>query len=71
MESTIIEYRRGLVVIPVALYRTNGGEVFRIFVSVSGAIFAIEMTKFEVNGNLIALQQDRIQLFSKNDAITK
>ena len=35
------------------------------------AIHAIEMTKLEVNGNLVTLQPGSSQLFSKNDLIMK
>ena len=35
------------------------------------AIYAIEMTKLEVNGNLVTLQPGSSQLFSENDFTMK
>ena len=57
--------------IPVAFDKTNGDEVFRICALANMAIYAIEMTKLEVNGNLVALQPDDSQLFRESDVITK
>ena len=51
------EFRLGLVQFSVAFDATNRGEIFRICASVDMAICAIEMTMFEVNGNLIALNK--------------
>ena len=38
-----------LVQIPVALDKTNGDEIFQICASANMTIYAIEMTKLEVN----------------------
>ena len=57
--------------IPVALDESNGEEIFWISASVNRAIYAIEMTKLEVGGNLVTLQPSCFQLFSENDAIMK
>ena len=35
----------------LALDGTSGGEIFRIYSSVKMAVYAIEITKLEVNGN--------------------
>ena len=61
----------GLVQILVILDGTNGGEIFKIFASVSMAIYTIEMTQLEDSCNLVALQTGFSKLFCKNDAITK
>ena len=42
--------------IPVALDETNGGEIFQMCASANMAIYVKEMTKLEVNGNLVILQ---------------
>ena len=53
--------------IPVALGESNGGEIFWMYVSSNMAIYAIEMTRLEINGNLITLQPMSSQLFSEKD----
>ena len=66
-----MELRQGLVQVPVALDRTNGGELFSMGEFASMAIYAIKMPKLEVNDNLVALQQGRSQLCSENIIIIK
>ena len=48
--------RLGLIQIPVAIDGTNLGNIFRMCALVNMVNYAIEMTKFEVSGNLVALQ---------------
>ena len=71
IESRHTEFRLGLVQIPVAPDEWNGGEIFWMCASSNMAIYAIDMTKLEVNGNLVTLQPGSSQLFSKNDFIVK
>ena len=47
--------RLGLVQIPVAIDKINGGEILRTCISADMAIYAIKITKLEVNGNLFIL----------------
>ena len=42
--------------IPVALDEINGSEIYWICASMDMAIYAIEMTKLEVNCNLVAFE---------------
>ena len=67
----ITEFRLGLVLIPVTLDEPNRGTIFGMCACEKMAIYAIEMTKIEVIGNLTALQPGSSKLFSKNDVITK
>ena len=48
--------RLELMQIPVAIDESNGGEIYWMYVSANMGICAIEMTKLEVNGNLVRLQ---------------
>ena len=48
-----MELRQGLVQVPVALDRTNGGELFSMGEFASMAIYAIKMPELEVNDNLL------------------
>ena len=57
--------------IPVALDETNGDEIFCVCASANMAIFAIEMTKLEINGDLVMLQPGSSQLFSEKDLTMK
>ena len=58
--------------IPVALDESNGSEIFWMCASSNMAVYAIEMTKLEVNGKLVTLQPVSSQLFSeKEDFIVK
>ena len=50
--------RLGLVQIPVALDQTNISEMFRMCASANMAIYAMKVTKLEVNDNLAAYQPD-------------
>ena len=70
-EGSKTELKLGVVQIPVALDELNGVEIFWMCASVNMAIYAIVMTKFTVNGNLVTLQLGSSQLFSENDSITK
>ena len=56
---------------PVILDKRNGGEIFWMCASANMAFYAIEMTKHEVNGNLVTLQPVCSQLFGGNDLIIK
>ena len=58
-----------LLQVPVTL--DGIGEIFWVSASVNMAVYAIEMTPLEVNGNLDALQPDRFPLFCENDVIMK
>ena len=49
--------RLGLVQIPIALNENNRDEIFWMCASVHMTIYAIEMTKLEVSGNLVTLQR--------------
>ena len=53
-----------LVQIQVALDETNRGEISLMCVLANMAIYAIEMTKLEIKGNLGTLGQGSSQLFS-------
>ena len=66
-EGSQTELRLGLVQIQVALDESNGGEICQMCSSSNMAIYAIEMTKLEVNGNLVMLQPESFQLFSNKD----
>ena len=55
--------------IPVALDESNEGEIFWMCSSSNMAIYAIEMTKHEVNGKLVTLQPGSSQLFNENEEI--
>ena len=56
----------------VALDESNGGENFSMCASSNMAVYAIEISKLEVNGNLVMLQPGSSQLFSeKKDFIMK
>ena len=57
--------------IPVAFDESNGGEIFWMHTSFNMAIYAIEMIRLEINGNLVILQPVNFQLFSEKDVITK
>ena len=70
-EGSLTALRMGLVQIPVALNETNGGEIFWMCASANMAIYVIEMTKLELNGDLVMLQTGSFQLFSENELIMK
>ena len=53
--------------VSIALDESNGDEVFQMCASSNMSLYAIEMTKLEVNGNLVMLQTEKTQLFSKKD----
>ena len=59
------ELKLGLVQIPVALDESNGGEIFWMCPSANMVNYAIEMTKLELKGNLVMLQQGSFHLFSE------
>ena len=44
--------------IPVALDESNGGEIFLMCASSNMAVYAIEITRLEVIGKLVTLQQE-------------
>ena len=54
-EGSLTALRMGLVQIPVALNETNEGEIFWMCASANMAIYVIEMTKLELNGDLVML----------------
>ena len=64
------ELRLGLVQIPVALDATFVGEIFWMCASANMAINVIEMTKLEINCNLIALQPNVIMNYETNKILT-
>ena len=66
-EKSQIELRLGLVQIPFALDESNGGEIFQMCASSNMVNYAKEMTKLEVNGNLVTLQTGSSQLFSEKE----
>ena len=51
--------------IPVALDERNGGEISWMCASANMAIYAIEIIKHELNGNLVTLQPVNSQLSVK------
>ena len=57
--------------IPVALDETNVGKIFWMCASANMAIYAIGMTKLEVNHNVVALHPGNSQFLGKNDLIMK
>ena len=59
-EKSQTELRLGLVQIPVAFDESIRGEIFWMYASSKTALYAIEMTKFEVNGKLVTLQSGEI-----------
>ena len=63
-EENMRELRLGLVRIPVALNETNESETFWMCPSAKMAIYAIAMTKLEVDSNLVIFSE--IDLFTKN-----
>ena len=65
------ELRLDMEQVSVALDCITVREIFRICVSVNMDIYAIEMTKLEVGGNLVASQRGSSQLFSEKNVITK
>ena len=65
-EKGQIQLRLGLVQISVALDESNRSEIFRMCASSNMAAYAIEMTKLEVNGNLVTLQPRSSKFFSEN-----
>ena len=66
-EKQQLEQRLGLLQIPVALDETNGGELFWMCALAHMAIYAIEMTKLEVNVTLVTTQTCSSQFFSEHD----
>ena len=66
-EKNRTELRLGLVQIPVALDESNRGEIFWMCASSNMSVYAIEMTKLEVNGKLVTLQPGSSQHFSENN----
>ena len=62
-ERNQTDLRLGLVQFPAALDESNGGEIFWMCVSSNMAVYAIKMTKLEVNGKLVTLQPGSTQLF--------
>ena len=65
-EGSQTEFRLALVQTPVALNESNRGEISWMCASANMAVYAINMTKVEVNGNLVTLQPGSSQLFSEN-----
>ena len=61
-EKSRTELRLGLVQCSVALDESNGDEIFCFITSSNMAIYAMEMTNLEVNGNLVTLQTGSFQL---------
>ena len=57
--------------VPIALDDNNGGELFWMCTSADMTTYTIEMTKLEVNCNLVTLQPGSFQLFSENDLIMR
>ena len=58
--------------IPIALDESNGGEIFWMCGSSNMAVYAIEMTKLNINGKLVTLQPGSLQLYNeKEDVIMK
>ena len=49
------EFRLSLMLIPVTLNGTNGGEIFGMYASVRIAISVIKMEKHEVHGIVLEL----------------
>ena len=66
-EGIQAELRLGLMQILVVLDQTTGSEIYWMFISSNMAIYAIEMTKLEVSGYLVALKQRSFQLFSEKN----
>ena len=65
-EKNRTELRLGLVQILAALDESNGGEIFWMCALSNMAIYAIGITKLEVNVKLVTLQPESSQLFSEN-----
>ena len=61
--------RLGLVQVPLALDGNNCGKIFWMCASAHMAIYAIVITKFEINGNLVALEPGSPNLFGENYVI--
>ena len=59
------ELRLELVQIKVALDESNKSEIVLMSASSNMAVYAIEMTKFEVNCKLVTLQPGSSQLFER------
>ena len=68
-KQCLLPCQRWKVQIPVALDESNRGKIFQMFASSNMAIYAMEMTKLEVNDKLVLLGCS--QLFRKNDVIIK
>ena len=61
------DVRLGLVQIQVALDQSNGGEIFWMCALFNMTIYAMKMTKLEVNGNMVMLQPGSSQHFCEKD----
>ena len=59
-EKCQTELRLGLVLTPVVLGESNGGELFQMCASSNMAVYTIEMTKLEVNGDWLHYSQEAL-----------
>ena len=69
-EKNQADLRLGLVQISVAFDESNRGEIFQMCASSNMTVYAIEMTRLEVNCKLVTLQSGSSQLFEYEEDFT-